>query len=160
VARQVVFRPQAEDELLEAQRWYESRAAGPGTDFAQAVDAVVARIAESPLVFPRVHGDTRRAVMSRFPYAILFQVRFRRRFRAGRLRETASFEVAERKTATAHLHRVTRSHTGVKRAAVNKWALGAARCRRGLRAWGIVAVAVANVLPARRDAGTALGRDS
>jgi hypothetical protein len=32
------------------------------------------RIAANPLTFPRVHDETRRAVLSRFPYAIFFRV--------------------------------------------------------------------------------------
>lgn len=32
------------------------------------------RIAENPLLFPRVRGETRRAVLTRFPYALYFQV--------------------------------------------------------------------------------------
>jgi plasmid stabilization system protein ParE len=34
----------------------------------------IARIAETPFAFPRVHGDTRRAVLRRFPYAIYFRI--------------------------------------------------------------------------------------
>ena len=71
---QVVFRPQAEDEVLEVRQWYESRRHGLGQDFGQALDVVVTRIAERPLAFPRVHNETRRAVLSRFPYAVYFRV--------------------------------------------------------------------------------------
>jgi plasmid stabilization system protein ParE len=74
VSRRVVFRPQAEDELLEVQRWYESRRTGLGGEFAQAIDALVARVADQPLSFPQVHGETRRAVLARFPYAISFRI--------------------------------------------------------------------------------------
>ena len=31
-------------------------------------------MADNPVAFPRVHGETRRAVLSRFPYAIYFRV--------------------------------------------------------------------------------------
>lgn len=74
MALHVVFRPRAEDEALEVRRWYESRRAGLGQEFGQALDTLVARIAANPLVFPRVHNETRRAVLSRFPYAIYFRV--------------------------------------------------------------------------------------
>jgi plasmid stabilization system protein ParE len=37
------------------------------------VDVLVARIADNPLAFPRVHHETRRAVLSRFPYAVYFR---------------------------------------------------------------------------------------
>jgi hypothetical protein len=59
VALDVVFRPQAEDEVLEVRQWYESKRPGLGQEFGQALDALVARIADSPFVFPRVHDETR-----------------------------------------------------------------------------------------------------
>lgn len=74
MSRRVVFRPQAEDEALEIHRWYESRRAGLGREFARAVDRLVARMADNPVAFPCVHGETRRAVLSRFPYAVYFRV--------------------------------------------------------------------------------------
>jgi hypothetical protein len=67
VALDVVFRPQAEDEALEVRQWYESRRPGLGREFGQALDVLIARIAASPFAFPRVHNETRRAVLSRFP---------------------------------------------------------------------------------------------
>jgi len=74
VTRVPVFRPQAEAELLEARSWYEARRTGLGVRFGAEVDAAVARIVESPLAFPRVRGETRRAVVSRFPYALYFRM--------------------------------------------------------------------------------------
>ena len=68
--RPIVFRPQAEDDALEARAWYEARRAGLGKEFGMAVDELVSRIAANPLAFPLVHKETRRAVLSRFPYAI------------------------------------------------------------------------------------------
>lgn len=67
---QVVFRPQAEDEALEVRQWYESRRPGLGREFGQSLDVLIARIAATPHAFPRVHDETRRAVLSRFPYAV------------------------------------------------------------------------------------------
>ena len=74
MTREPVFRPEAEAEALEARGWYESRRAGLGEEFGVEVDAAVARIVERPLAFPRVRGETRRAVLGRFPYALYFRV--------------------------------------------------------------------------------------
>ena len=74
MTRRVVFRPEAEDEVLETRRWYEERREGLGAEFASAVDAIVERIVTSPVAFPHAHGETRRAVLQRFPYAIYFRV--------------------------------------------------------------------------------------
>jgi len=73
VTRAVVFRPQAETEVLDVRTWYEARRAGLGDEFGAGVDATVARIVERPLAFPRVRGETRRAVVTRFPYALYFR---------------------------------------------------------------------------------------
>ena len=93
--RRVVFRPQAEDEVLEAGQWYEAKRPGLGQEFRQALDVLVARIAESPLAFPRVHSESRRAVLSRFPYAVDFRVADDRsscwRFMAGNIRLAGDF---------------------------------------------------------------------
>ena len=72
--RSVVFRPQAQDELVHARKWYESRSPGLGRAFADAIEAVVERISASPLEFPTVHAEVRRAVLSRFPYAVYFRI--------------------------------------------------------------------------------------
>jgi len=74
VTRAPFFRPQAEAEALEARRWYDGRRAGLGDEFGADVDAAVARIVEHPLAFPRVRGETRRAVLTRFPYALYFRI--------------------------------------------------------------------------------------
>ena len=70
----MVFRPEAEDEVLEARDWYESCSNGLGKRFARAVDALLSRILDNPLAFPRIHRETRRAVLTHFPYAIYFRV--------------------------------------------------------------------------------------
>jgi plasmid stabilization system protein ParE len=74
VTRAAFFRPQAEAEALEARRWYEARRAGLGEEFGAEVDAAVARIVAHPLAFPRVRDETRRAVLTRFPYALYFRI--------------------------------------------------------------------------------------
>jgi hypothetical protein len=48
VALRVVFRPQAEDEVLEVREWYELRRAGLGYEFGQAVNSLVQRIITNP----------------------------------------------------------------------------------------------------------------
>ena len=74
MTRQVVFRPEAEDEVLEAREWYETRRPGLGKEFAQAVDEMVSRISENPLAYQRAYKETRRIVLSRFPYALYYRL--------------------------------------------------------------------------------------
>jgi hypothetical protein len=69
----VVFRPEAEDEVLQTREWYEKRRSGLGKTFAQAVDEMVG-IIENPLGFERAHGDIRRAVLSQFSYSVCYRL--------------------------------------------------------------------------------------
>lgn len=70
----LVFRPQAQDELLSARDWYEEHREGLGDTFVVAVDAAVASILEYPMSYPYVHGEIRRAVLARFPYGVFYRV--------------------------------------------------------------------------------------
>lgn len=70
----LLFRPEARAELLEAEAWYEARAAGLGLEFARTVEAAVAAISRSPRTFPEVHGAVRRLLLRRFPYQLLYRL--------------------------------------------------------------------------------------
>jgi plasmid stabilization system protein ParE len=73
VTPRLVFRPEAESELLDTRLWYDDQQPGLGQSFATEVDRVLMAIVEHPLAHPRVHGETRRALVRRFPYAIYFR---------------------------------------------------------------------------------------
>jgi plasmid stabilization system protein ParE len=45
-----------------------------GAEFTAAVEQAVQRIAARPLAYQRVRGETRRAVLDRFPYSIYFRL--------------------------------------------------------------------------------------
>jgi toxin ParE1/3/4 len=69
--------PEAGQELAAAVAWYEQRREGLGREFLAAIDAVFAAIASTPNRFsPYPHIDpqlrVRRALPSRFPYAVAF----------------------------------------------------------------------------------------
>ena len=68
----VVFRPEALDELLETQAWYELQAPGPGLEFARLADAAVAAVLRNPLAFERIEGEFRRVIFRRFPYMLIY----------------------------------------------------------------------------------------
>ena len=69
-----VVRPLAEQDLLEAQEWYEARRPGLGADFRATIDSLFGRIGENPSLYPEVYRGTRRAVVRRFPYLVYFVV--------------------------------------------------------------------------------------
>jgi plasmid stabilization system protein ParE len=69
--------PEASAELEEAALWYESQRPGLGTEFLEAVDAALDRIARWPQAAPRVPGvaadvPARKAPVSNFPYHIAY----------------------------------------------------------------------------------------
>ncbi len=70
----LVFRPEAEAELLEARGWHDEQLAGLGNAFAADLASVVTRIVQNPLASSRVYGETRRTLLRRFPYAVYFRV--------------------------------------------------------------------------------------
>jgi plasmid stabilization system protein ParE len=74
VSRRVSFRPEAEAEALETRDWYEGRRPGLGAEFRAALDATIEHVADNPLQFRLVRGETRRAILNRFPYAVYFRV--------------------------------------------------------------------------------------
>jgi plasmid stabilization system protein ParE len=70
----VIFTLPARAELIDAQDWYENEAPGLGQRFRQAVDAVIERMSAGPLQFPVIYRNVRRALLRRFPYALLFVI--------------------------------------------------------------------------------------
>jgi plasmid stabilization system protein ParE len=73
VSRRVSFRPEAEAEALETRDWYEGRRPGLGSEFRAALDETIERIADNPTQFRLVRGETRRAILNRFPCAVYFR---------------------------------------------------------------------------------------
>ena len=69
----VVFRPEAQQELLEAQAWYEERSPGLGFEFARAEDAAIARALRMPLAFTLVEAEFRHVITRKFPYSIIYK---------------------------------------------------------------------------------------
>ena len=70
----VEIRPEARAEMHQALAWYEEKQAGLGYQFLFAVDAAIGRMRRHPKTFPLIEGDVRKAVLRRFPYAMLFEV--------------------------------------------------------------------------------------
>ena len=70
----VIFTPRARAELVDAQAWYENEAPGMGRRFRTAVDFVIQRMSANPRQFPVVYKSIRRALLRRFPYALMFVI--------------------------------------------------------------------------------------
>ena len=72
MTRPIDFLPEAELEIEGAYIWYERQRPGLGIQFLLALDAALMRAAESPLVFPKAARRTRKALLRRFPYLVLY----------------------------------------------------------------------------------------
>lgn len=70
----VVYRRKVGRDLANGRAWYDGQRAGLGEEFLAAVDAVFETIERFPDIFARVHGEVRRAVVSRFPYAVFYRI--------------------------------------------------------------------------------------
>ena len=70
----ILFRPEARAEALEAQAWYESRAAGLGMEFVRALDAALSAATRNPEGFaPAAPGNCRRILLRRFPFSLVYR---------------------------------------------------------------------------------------
>jgi plasmid stabilization system protein ParE len=68
------FRGLARGDVLRARKWYEREASHMVPPFLDELRSLVASIGENPLMYPKVFGEVRRALMTRFSYAIYFTV--------------------------------------------------------------------------------------
>lgn len=70
---ELVFTPEACDDLAEAVAWYDRRRAGLGEEFLSSVNACIQSTMRMPSMHEKVHNDYRRALVRRFPYAVFYE---------------------------------------------------------------------------------------
>ena len=68
------LRPEAEQDLLDAATWYEEQRQNLGHQFLDETLTAFAVIADAPQMYPEVHHDVRRALLSRFPFGVFYRV--------------------------------------------------------------------------------------
>lgn len=68
----VIFRPEAEEDLLAAYGWYQEKQAGLGEEFLRCVEAVLHQISRYPEANACVHREIRRGLTRRFPYGVFY----------------------------------------------------------------------------------------
>src|SRR5882724_10233265 len=72
-AKQIEFHPAARAELMSAVEWYVQRSEPAAANFATEIHHALAQITALPETWPKgVHG-TRKFVLRRFPYAIVYR---------------------------------------------------------------------------------------
>jgi plasmid stabilization system protein ParE len=70
----IAFRRVAQKEHRAAVRWYESQREGLGERYLNAIAMKLAEIQQFPTRFGKVRGETRRAFVPVFPFAIYYRV--------------------------------------------------------------------------------------
>jgi plasmid stabilization system protein ParE len=73
MAADLIFAPEAYQDVDAAYDWYESQRAGLGEEFLGCVDACVQAICRQPEMHEKVHEEYRRALVRRFPYAVFYE---------------------------------------------------------------------------------------
>jgi len=69
------FHPRAEEEFNAAVEYYEGCRKGLGLEFTEEAYAAIARISEFPDAWTTLSENTRRAIVNRFPYGIVYQMK-------------------------------------------------------------------------------------
>src|SRR5262245_21306302 len=70
----IEFHPLAADEVEGAERWYRERNETASTRFRREFDRAVRLIAERPEAAPPYIGNTRRFLLRRFPFVVVYRV--------------------------------------------------------------------------------------
>jgi plasmid stabilization system protein ParE len=92
----VRLHPEARAELREARHWYFERSPLSAIAFAHDVDHAVARIREARERYPPADHGTRKFVLQRFPFSVLYRVGTDEiNYRRGSTPETPSWILVE-----------------------------------------------------------------
>ena len=70
----VAFLPPAEEEMVAAAQYYESRSHGLGAEFLDEVQRSIEALSSNPRTAPVIKVGIRRRLLKRFPFGILYAV--------------------------------------------------------------------------------------
>lgn len=70
----VIIQPEAEIDLDEAYEYFEQQKSGLGFQLLEDLTEVLELLESNPLVFQKVYGEKRRAVIRRFGYNVIYKV--------------------------------------------------------------------------------------
>jgi toxin ParE1/3/4 len=71
-AKALDIHPAALTELKSAVSWYDERSASAGDGFVAEIDRAIELITSAPARWPRGEHGTRKFVLSRFPFAVIY----------------------------------------------------------------------------------------
>jgi toxin ParE1/3/4 len=70
----IEFHPEAEEEFIEAARFYETRVPGLGSRFIDELEALEALLKGRPEIGAQIDAMFRRAVFRKFPFSLIYTV--------------------------------------------------------------------------------------
>ena len=70
---EIKVHPEVYNDLEQAGAWYENQAKGLGTEFLDEVEHAINLIQQFPDTLPPYSGGTRRLLIHRFPFAIIYR---------------------------------------------------------------------------------------
>ena len=70
----VIFRPEAEQDIAEAQAWYEAQLSGLGNEFLLGVEETRDRISAMPRLYAIVYRGFRACPISKFSHILYYRV--------------------------------------------------------------------------------------
>jgi plasmid stabilization system protein ParE len=71
---ELVIRPEAEGDALEAFRWYNEQVPGLGQEFLAEIDHALESIRAHPQANRKLYREYRRGLMRRFPFSIFYAI--------------------------------------------------------------------------------------
>jgi plasmid stabilization system protein ParE len=69
----LAFHPEAVEEATAAAQWYRERDPAIADAFVAELDRAMDRIIESPVTWPKYLADTRRYLLRRFPFSVVYR---------------------------------------------------------------------------------------
>jgi plasmid stabilization system protein ParE len=74
MSSEIRFAPEVAIDIHEAYAWYQQARDGLGNDFIASLEVCCQQIAQAPTLLAKMHGEFRRAMVRRFPYAVFYLV--------------------------------------------------------------------------------------
>ena len=72
--KKIEYHPLVKLEIQESARWYDERMTGLGFEFLLEVKSAESKIQKNPYTWPNYEAGTKRFLLKRFPYAIIYLV--------------------------------------------------------------------------------------
>lgn len=69
---QIEYHPLAKSEIIDSGEWYDKQARGLGLEFLHDIQRAEQKLVENPLLYPFYEGETRRVLLDRFPFSVIY----------------------------------------------------------------------------------------